>query len=212
MSSGTTSIDQLPSASSNPSDNPVQNNLPQQSIPNSNTNTENIKVENYGQQLNAEREQAGSQVPPIDYTNQLASVLKEAQAAGATVLPSRDIPQQTLSMQQDYQTKPDYVPASETNDYIGNILNKEKIILEQKQKQNQADNLEYIYQSLQLPILIGIMYFLFQLPFIRKNLLTFLPNLFNKDGSPKLSGYIFNSVVFASLYTLLVKGLHYLQN
>jgi hypothetical protein len=214
MSSGTTSIDQLPSTSSNPSENPVQNNLPQQSITNSNMNTENIKIENYGQQLNAERQQqqTGSQVPPIDYTSQLSSALKEAQASGATVLPSRDIPQQTLSMQQDYQTKPDYVPASETNDYIGNILNKEKIILEQKQKQNQADNLEYIYQSLQLPVLIGIMYFLFQLPFIRKNLLTFLPNLFNKDGSPKLSGYIFNSVVFASLYTLLVKGLHYLQN
>ena len=214
MSSGTTSIDQLPSTSSNPSENPVQNNLPQQSITNSNMNTENIKVENYGQQLNAERQQqqTGSQVPPIDYTSQLTSALKEAQSSGATVLPSRDIPQQTLSMQQDYQTKPDYVPASETNDYIGNILNKEKIILEQKQKQNQADNLEYIYQSLQLPILIGIMYFLFQLPFIRKNLLTFLPNLFNKDGSPKLSGYIFNSVVFASLYTVLVKGLHYLQN
>ena len=212
MSSGTTSIDQLPSTSPNPSENPVQNNLPQQPITNSNVNTENIKVENYGQQLNTEREQTGSQIPPIDYTSQLSSALKDAQAAGATVLPSKDIPLQTLSMQQDYQTKPDYVPTSDTNDYIGNILNKEKIILEQKQKQNQTDNLEYIYQSLQIPVLIGIMYFLFQLPFIRKNLLTFLPNLFNKDGNPKLSGYIFNSLVFASLYTLLVKGLHYLQN
>lgn len=209
--SGTTQIDQLPSTSSNPSENPVQNSLPQQP-PTSDVNTENIKVENYGQQLNTEREQTGSQIPPIDYTSQLSSALKDAQAAGATVLPSKDIPLQTLSMQQDYQTKPDYVPTSDTNDYIGNILNKEKIILEQKQKQNQTDNLEYIYQSLQIPVLIGIMYFLFQLPFIRKNLLTFLPNLFNKDGNPKLSGYIFNSLVFASLYTLLVKGLHYLQN
>jgi hypothetical protein len=213
MSSGTTSIDQLPSAPSNPPATPIQNNLPPQSVPNPEINTENVKIENYGQQLNAERQQQnGSQVPPIDYTSQLSSALKEAQASGATVLPSRDIPQQTLTMQHDYQTKPDYVPSSETNDYIGNILNKEKIILEQKQKQNQADNLDYIYQNLQLPVLIGIMYFLFQLPFIRKNLLTFLPNLFNKDGSPKLSGYIFNSVVFASLYALLVKGLHYLQN
>lgn len=213
MSSGTTSIDQLPSAPSNPSASPIQNNLPPQSVPNPEINTENVKIENYGQQLNAERQQlTGSQVQPIDYTSQLTSALKEAQSSGATVLPSRDIPQQTLSIQQDYQTKADFVPSSETNDYIGNILNKEKIILEQKQKQNQSDNLEYIYQSLQLPVLIGIMYFLFQLPFIRKNLLTFLPNLFNKDGTPKLSGYIFNSVVFASLYTLLVRGLHYLQN
>ena len=114
-------------------------------------------------------------------------------------------------MQQDVQTKPDFVPETKTNDYIGNLLDKEKIIQEQKKRQNQSDNLEYIYQSLQLPVLVGIMYFLFQLPFIRKNLLTFLPNLFNKDGSPKLSGYIFNSVMFASFYTLLVRGINYLQ-
>ena len=128
MSSGTTSIDQLPSAPSNPPATPIQNNLPPQSVPNPEINTENVKIENYGQQLNAERQQQnGSQVPPIDYTSQLSSALKEAQASGATVLPSRDIPQQTLTMQHDYQTKPDYVPSSETNDYIGNILNKEKI-------------------------------------------------------------------------------------
>ena len=46
---------------------------------------------------------------------------------------------------------------------------------------------------------------MYQLPIIRKNMLVFLPNLFNKDGNPKLSGYIFNSIVFALLYTLLIK-------
>ena len=210
MSQGTTQIDQLPVAntqSSAPTLQPVQ---PQSLEPNQ--NTENIKIQNYGQQLNMERSsETGSQDPPIDYTSQLTSALKEASASGATVLPSRDIPQQTLQMQQDVQTKPDFVPETKSNDYIGDLLDKEKIIQEQKKRQNQSDNLEYIYQSLQLPVLVGIMYFLFQLPFIRKNLLTFLPNLFNKDGSPKLSGYIFNSVMFASFYTLLVRGINYLQ-
>lgn len=213
MSSGTTQIDQLPTNPNPqaPPAQPVAQPQPQaQPVPETNSN-ENIKIQNYGQQLNMERETNGSQVAPIDYTSQLTSVLKDAQSSGATVLPSRDIPQQTLQLQQDVQTKPDYLPNSKEADYIGDILDKEKIILEQKQKNNQNDNLDYIYQSIQLPVIVGIMYFLFQLPFIRKNLLTFLPNLFNKDGAPKLSGYIFNSVMFALLYTLIVKGINYLQ-
>ena len=208
MSQGTTQIDQLPTVSSS-SGTPLENQVPVQL---NNSTSENIKVENYGQQLNAQRQnEPGSQVPPIDYTSQLTSVLKDAQSSGATVLPSRDIPQQTLQIQQDYQTKADYVPDTKSNDYIGDILNKEKIILQQKQEQNKSDNFDYIYQNIQLPVLVGIIYFLFQLPFIRKNMLTFLPNLFNKDGMPKLSGYIFNSIMFALFYALLVKGLNYLQ-
>lgn len=205
MSQDTTQIAQLPSMSTQTSQ-PVQNQHP---IQTPSQNNENIKIENYGQQLNNERQ--AELGPAIDYTSQLTSVLKDAQSSGATVLPSRDIPQQTIQMQQDFQTKADYVPDNKTNDYIGDILDKEQILLEQKQKQNQSDNFDYIYQTIQFPLLVGIMYFLFQLPFIRKNLLTFLPNLFNKDGIPKLSGYIFNSVMFALLYALLVKGINYLQ-
>ena len=214
--SGTTQIDQLPTNNTNtiPAQN-VPENIPNTSpqVLSEQSNNENFKIENYGQQLNLERQDNNaSQIPPIDYTSQLTTVLKEAQSSGATALQSRDIPQQTLHMQSDYQTKPDYVPDSKTNDYIGNILDKEKIILEQKQRQNHSDNLDYLYQQLQLPVLVGILYFLIQLPIVRKNLLTFLPNIFNKDGSPKLSGYIFNSVAFAFIYSLLVKLLNYLQN
>ena len=228
--SDTTQIDQLPNNTKNvPVQNvPVQNvpvqNVPVQNVPENiqnrsqqvlseQSNNENIKIENYGQQLNLERQNNNSsQIPPINYTSELTSVLKDAQLSGATLLPSRDIPQQTLPLQNDPQIQADYIPDSKNNDYIGNILDKEKIILEQRQRQNHSDNLDYIYEQLKLPILVGILYFLFQLPIIRKNLLTFLPNLFNKDGMPKLSGYIFNSVIFAIIYLLLVKLLNYLQN
>jgi hypothetical protein len=216
MSSGTTSIDQLPvNPQGNSQNTPVQqpSSAPAIPVPTPPAPSENIKVENYGQQLELERKTDGaSNIPQIDYTSQLTSALKEATASGATVLPSRDIPQQTLGHQHDDHIKPGFVAGSESNDYIGNILDREKIIQDSQRKQNHADNLDYIYQSLQLPILVGVIYFLFQLPIVRKNLLTFLPNLFNKDGSAKLSGYIFNSLMFASLYTLLVKGILYLQD
>ena len=203
MSSDTTAIDQLPVApQSNSSAGPIQ----QSSLGN-----ENIKIENYGQQLETER-RVDQAVQPINYTSQLTSALKDASAAGATVLPSRDIPQNTLSNQQDEETKPNFVPKNADTDYIGNILDREKIIQESQRKQNQSDNMDYIYQQLQLPLLVAILYFVFQLPIIRKRMFVFLPNLFNKDGNPNLSGYIFNSVMFALFYALLLKGLNYIKN
>ena len=203
MSDGTTSIDQLPTNSEVNS----QNNQPVQPL--QNLGEQNVKIENYGQQLNAERK-IDPVVQQIDYNAQLSSVLKDAAAAGATVLPSRDIPQNTMSLQHDQETKPNFVPKGD-EDYIGNILDKEKLLQENQKKQNQSDNMDYIYQQLQIPILVGIIYFLFQLPIIRKYVMAFLPNLFNKDGSPNLSGYIFNSVIFALFYTLLIKGLNCLN-
>ena len=213
--SGTTAIDALPvNAQGN-----VTTSAPPSLSENKNGNTnsdnqvnnENVKINNYGQQLNLERKADGASTH-IDYSSQLNSVLKEASAAGATVLPSRDIPQTTLSLQQDNQIKPGFIPEANTEDYIGNILDREKIIQENQQKQNQSQNMDYIYQQLQIPLLVGILYFLFQLPIVRKYLLSFLPNLFNTDGNPKLSGYIFNSVIFSLLYVLLVKSLTYFSN
>lgn len=193
---GTTSLDQLP-ISQQGGYSPVQS-------PQNLAETQNIKIENYGSQLNSER--GNVPVVNIDYTSQLSSSLREASAAGATVLPSRDIPQSTLQIQQDDAIKPNFIPKDSSNDYIGNILDRERIIQENNKKQNQSDNIDYIYQQIQIPIIVGIIYFLFQLPILRKQLLTFLPSLFNKDGNPKLSGYIFNSALFALLYALVIKS------
>jgi hypothetical protein len=66
-----------------------------------------------------------------------------------------------------------------------------------------------LYAELQTPILIGVMYFVFQLPVVRKNVFKFMPALFGKDGNPNLSGYVVNSVAFAALYFLMVKGIRY---
>ena len=176
MSSDTTPIDQLPMTSqSNPGNAPIQ----QAAL----GNNENIKIENYGQQLDAERK-AQSSAQQIDYTSTLTTALKDAAAAGATVIPSRDIPQHTLSTQQDEEIKPNFLPKNNNDDYIGNLLDKERILQQNQQSQNQSDNLDYIYHQIQIPLMVGIMYFLFQLPIVRKRLFVFLPNLFNKDGNP----------------------------
>jgi len=196
---GTTSIDSLPVSNDQKNENPL-------SLPNL-ENTENIKIENYGQQLNEERKN-DIMTQPINYSNELNSVLKEASAAGATVLPSRDIPQSSLPIQSDKGIIQNQVPIN-NNDYIGNIIDRERMIKENNKKENAKDNMDYIFESLQIPILLSIMYFIFQLPAIRKNLLTFLPSLFNKDGNPNLYGYLFNSIIFGLSYFGIQNALNY---
>lgn len=203
MSDGVTSIDKLPA---NPQGN-TNSSQPVQQQYNLGEN-QNIKIENYGQQLNNER--GNDKLATIDYSSQLNLSLQQASAAGATVLPSRDIPHDTLAMQQDDRVKPNFVPKNSSDDYIGDILNKERILQETNKKQNTSDNIDYFYDMVQLPIVVGIIYFLFQLPVVRKQFLSFLPGLFNNDGNPKLSGYIFNSVIFASLYAGIVNFTNYI--
>ena len=201
---GTTSIDQLPTSTQQQSN---INSLPVQQDKTVMGETQNIKIENYGQQLNAERQNNQVSAQNIDFN----SVLKEVATAGATGLPSRDIPQNTLPRQSDQEIKPNYIPNNTETDYIGDILDREKILQDNTRKQNQNDNMDYLYEQLQLPILVSIVYFIFQLPAVRKNVLTFLPSLFNKDGNPNLSGYVFNSIMFGISYIFLTRGINYLS-
>lgn len=193
---GTTPIDQLPQSNSN-NNQVIQPPVKQES--------ENIQIQNYGQQLDMEKK---SHPANIDYTSQLNSIINNPNNKDLTKLPTSDIPINSLPIQQDVQIKPNHIPESNNDkDYIGSILDREKIIQNKQNKENYYDNLDYIYSRLQGPILIGILYFIFQLPYIRNNIFTFLPALFNKDGNPNLYGYIFNSIIFGLVYYLMTEGL-----
>lgn len=195
---GTTSIDNLP----------INNEQNSNALPNL-ENTENIKIENYGQQLDEERKN-DKLVQPTNYSSDINSILKEATSSGATVLQSRDIPQNTLPIQSDTGIVQNQIPEN-NNDYIGDIINREKMIKESNKQDNIKDNMDYIFDLIQIPLLLSIMYFIFQLPVIRKNLFTFLPSLFNKDGNPNLYGYLFNSIIFGLSYFAIQNTLNFVN-
>jgi hypothetical protein len=67
------------------------------------------------------------------------------------------------------------------------------------------DNMENIYRLIQIPLLVGILYFAFQLPITRKYILKYLPSVFNSDGNYNISGLVFMSVLFALGYFGLTK-------
>lgn len=199
----TTNIDELPSSNSNNVNSaPVQNVF-------SENNTENVKMPNYGEQLNSEKEVAPA-LQNIDYTSKLNSTLKDIGNGNPLQLPSRDIPQNTASINNDVNVQPNYIPPN-NNDYIANHVTPNEIIQQNREKEMNNDKTEEFYETIQMPLLVGLLFFIFQLPFIRKNLFIYLPSLFNKDGNPNLSGYLFNSAIFALLYFSFTYILKYIS-
>jgi hypothetical protein len=198
MNIGTTSIDSLP--------------LSPQTGDNIRLDTydQNIKIPNPIQALQKERENDPATMQKN--LNQFVTGIQQASAAGMTTLPSRDIPQNQQHLSQDINIQPNYIPQSDNQvDYIREHQTNEEIIRAQAQKQEKKNTFDLWYDELQTPTLIGILYFLFQLPVIQKQLCRILPSLFNKDGNPSLSGYIFTSVSFASVYYFLIKCMYFLE-
>ena len=199
----TTNIDELPSNNSNST-----NSAPVQNVFNE-SNTENVKIPNYGEQLNSEKEVAPA-VQNIDYTSKLSSSLREINNGNPLQLPSRDIPQNISSKNNDVNIQANYIPPN-NNDYISNHVTPNEIIYQNRLREDANNKTDEFYEIIQMPLLVGMLFFIFQLPVIRKNLFIYLPTLFNNDGNPNLSGYIFNSVIFSLLYFSVTYILKYIS-
>jgi hypothetical protein len=132
--------------------------------------------------------------------NELVSGIQQASASGATKLPSRDIPMNQSAVVQDPAVQPNYVPEHPNDDYIADSENMEDYMLNNIQKNNREDSIEALLENMQVPILLGILYFLFQLPVVRSAVHKYMPSLFGKDGNQNLGGYLFFSVLFALSY------------
>jgi hypothetical protein len=205
---GTTSIDSLP-ISPQTSDNNIR----------LETYEKNVQVQNPIQNLQQERDND----PAImqKNLNQFVTGIQQASAAGLTTLPSRDIPKNQSHIAQDAQIQPNYLPPYDGSsgaggggggaDYIREQQTNDEIIRAQAQKQVKKDTMDKLYDELQMPVLIGILYFLFQLPVVQKQLCKIIPALFNKDGNPNLSGYVFTSATFAGVFFVLTKGMRFLE-
>ena len=167
----------------------------------------NMKIDNSVQQLKNTLEEDPAMLQKN--LNQFVTGIQQASAAGMTGLPSRDIPQSQTHLTQDMQIQPNFVPTGGPQDYIYDHQTSEEIVQKNAQRQAKTDSLDELYNELQTPLLIAVLYFLFQLPVVRKNIFNFAPMLFQKDGNPNLSGYVINSCLFASLYYALTKSLRH---
>jgi len=134
--------------------------------------------------------------------NQIVSGLQQASLSGTTQLQSRDISMSTAQLSHDLQTQPNYVPRPPQNseDYIKNYETTADMINNYNRGEKNYNSLDETYNEIQTPLLLAVLYFLFQLPFFRKILYTYVPSLFSNDGNLNISGFVFSSILFGLIY------------
>ena len=195
MSISTTSLDSLPIGDSN-------ENITIK------TEEKNVVIDNKMQELQQQRDaeinQKPSRSPSMD-VNEFVSGLQKATSSGMTQLPSRDIPIDQNAVLKDEQVKPNFVPEGSPTDYITEHQTSEEIIKQNAKKQKSADNLDIIFSELSLPLMIAVLYFMYQLPVVRRAFLKTLPMCYSKSGELKLTGYLVNSIVFGAIIYLIFK-------
>ena len=176
-------------------------------IPNGGYSTQNPLLQNQNNSGIMENN-VQNQVQQQPNYNELISQIQKAAANGTTALPSRDIPIDPIKVANDNQTQPNYIPPPQVQEnYIKNYETPQQIIEENNKKINATNLYDTLFYEMQLPIIIALLYFLFQLPAIKKHSKNMFPFLFKDDGNPNLYGFIFNSVMFASTVYVLLKAL-----
>lgn len=162
--------------------------------------TENVVV--------SQKQQANQANGTLDEAtiSQIVSGLQNASRNGATQLPSRDISMSTIGISNDPHVQPNYVPPPQDNtDYIRNYEQTSDMINDYNKNTQDNNSLDDMYNEIQVPLLLAVMYFLFQLPFFRKILFGYFPVLFSTDGNMNINGFLFTSALFGLLYYMINK-------
>lgn len=161
------------------------------------------------------REDISVEPPPNtiqkDSMNDLLSGLKRASATGSTSLQSRDIPMDTHHIAEDLSARPNFVPSpsADKSNYIQDEETMDTLIRQKRQQQkNKMDN---FYDEIQTPLLIMVMFFLFQLPIFNKSMITNFPAFFKRSGRYNLKGLVFTTLLFGGLYYGIIKCIKYLS-
>lgn len=137
----------------------------------------------------------------------LVSGLQQASQAGVLSLPSRDIPMVSSQVAMDGEARVNYVPKPPPGqpDYIGNTQTADEIIAHSNKIKSREDTMESIYEELQTPLLIAIMFFVFMIPSVRAFIFKSFPMLLQADGNPTLGGYVYVAALFGLIYYVLNK-------
>jgi len=153
------------------------------------------------------------QPPPLqssidqDTMQQILSGLQDASSGGYTQLPSRDIPQNTTDHVIDRQVQPNYIPTPEhPQSYV------EDDTCPTEEPTTLFKNMdERIYHEIQGPLMFALLYFIFQLPIVKKTLFLYLPFLFMNDGNINLYGYVLTSALFGIICFIMAKAVNSLK-
>lgn len=115
-------------------------------------------------------------------------------------LPARDIPRETVNHTTDVQTTPNYIPPKQP-DYI-----------EQQPTYYQppVGKLDKFLEEFRIPILLSILYFIFQLPMVQAFIIRMFPSVAQNNDLTTL-GVAVKSVCFGLAFHVTMFGIDYLN-
>ena len=146
-----------------------------------------------------------------DMIQEVTNTIQKASLDGSTQLPSRDIPRDTLQLATDVQVNADHVPVEEKmRDYIGDYDDTQEVIQKHMEEQQKINQMESIYNEIQTPVLIMLLYFLFQLPVVNSMVFKVFPKLFHKDGNLTIGGLFLKTILYGALYYGIMKGIAFI--
>ena len=153
-----------------------------------------------------------TQNAPAQYKNTMIQQSHEMQQR----LPQRDIPMNLYEHTQDEQIQPNYIPKPKlTSDYIHEYQESNY----HKMKEHEAKIMRekktaFWFDEFQTPVIIFLLYFIFQLPIINTVIFkrfTFL-SIYREDGNFNLMGLILKSSLFASAFYSFNKSIDIISN
>jgi hypothetical protein len=131
-------------------------------------------------------------------------------------LPSRDLPMDEDGYLHDEEITANYIPKVRfKDDYVKDYENvtTEKFVQRENNKKRES-YIDNILNDLQVPILITMLYFLFQLPLINTMFFkkfAFL-SIYNIDGNINFYGIALKSIIFGGLFYILQKTVNVLTD
>jgi len=165
-----------------------------------------------GPQYPNQQQQYGGQPP--QYASQQQQQQQYGNQQPQYSLPSRDIPMTTEHLMHDDHIRPNYIPHTQSQrDYIPEEEEEEDTSTSgdnrpvKKSKDKRVRFADDVFVSIQRPIIIALLYFLFEVPifnsFINKYL--YFLKMYGVDGNINTRGITFKSILFG----LFIYGIEY---
>jgi hypothetical protein len=131
-------------------------------------------------------------------------------------LPSRDIPMDQSMYQQDEEIQPNYIPRAKlTSDYVKDYEDVTNTsIRKHENRKDRTSMIDRILSDLHTPILVALMFFIFQMPLVTTMLyrnFSFL-SVYNPDGNINFYGMVLKSALFGSVFYGLQNTIQYLTD
>jgi hypothetical protein len=141
--------------------------------------------------------------------NDLSSMVGQVEQAaqqGLTKL-GPEITQNTMHITNDPQVTANHIPApppppqGQPQDYIPNYVIEDTT----KQQENKLNTSDIIFNEIKIPLVVALIYIVFQLPAFKSMLLKACPFLYKSDANFNLNGYVMTSILFAVVYYVSLK-------